>query len=198
MSNLCGGLETEVLSRMCDTEADSRAASGGRIMKRFQIISGGLLSLALVIGGTAVLASPAQAATTCSPRTFKFNVTEASVPIVIGSLHVNTQACQSSPGHRSSSSSSISFVASGLGSTAGWTFANSGTSLLSSGATTANYQSSGALRLCVPARINAMCSNPESFRTSQTAFIPSFVGPITIPAVSCVGSNCRLHFTYTP
>jgi hypothetical protein len=164
-------------------------------MKRSRLLSA-IVAAALAIGGALVIAEPAQAAT-CTTRTYHYNVTDGSVAIVIGSLHVNTHICESSPGHRSSSSSSISFLMSGLGSTTGWVFINQGTSLVNSTTTRANYTSNGALKLCVPTQLSPLCSNPTEFKTTQTEAIPSFIGPIPGPTVGCYVSGCGLHFKYT-
>jgi hypothetical protein len=125
-------------------------------------------------------------------------VTEASVAVVIGTLNVHTQACQTSgKSGLSSRSASLTFSYSGLGSAAGWKFVDNSTALNGTSGLTATYTSTAGLELCVPTRISPLCSNPESFKTHETAWGPSFVGPHTIPTVGCTSKNCKLHFKYT-
>lgn len=149
--------------------------------------------------GCLIVATPAEAATTnCNPISYRFAVHEGSVPIVIGTVAVVKNACVTSgKSGLSSSSGKLTWAASGIGSTAGWKWLGTSTSLVSRGATLANYESTGGLTLCAPTQFSPLCGEEETFSVTYTSYGPTFDGPPALPHFACVSKGCHLHFAYS-
>jgi hypothetical protein len=155
------------------------------------------VSLAMLALAASALAAPngAWAATTCRPTSYRYNITQASVPIVIGVLSVNSNVCVGSNGKLSSSSASLTYVGTGPGSAAGWKWTGGSTRLVSSAINSANYVGSGGVQLCVPTQYSPLCAGAQTFAVNFHAYAWNFVGPLGLPSFSCVQVNCGLHFS---
>lgn len=153
------------------------------------------LAAVTIVFASLLTAAPASAATVCNPQTIRYKVTNASVPLVIAVLSVNTNFCRDSVTGAVSSSGSITNLMQAGGSLAGWNWMGAQNSLSSRGTTTANYQSNGAYRLCVPTKFSPLCSFTETFSVRYVSYIRGFIGPQVPPVFACTNSYCKLHFT---
>jgi len=160
--------------------------------KLIRRLGAGLATAGLIFGGTIIGAAPASAAESCQNLVTRYEVTEASVPIVIGTLNVNRSACDDGSA-LTSSSTSLTFDTTGPGAAAGWNFGTPSTSLSGTSGLTAGYTSSGSLQLCV-ASASPLCADTETFTVTNSVFGPSFVGPVTLPTVACENAACKLNF----
>jgi len=152
------------------------------------------LAVAALAAGSTLVASPAQAATTkCHPVARHYTVSEASVKYSIGTITINTNNCTSGK-KMTSSTASMKWDPSPLGSGAGWRFDNNTTSRRGTDAQMAGWVSTAVMKICAPTQVSPLCSFGESFKVTYTGYTAGFVGPQVAPAFKCTNKYCKLHF----
>ncbi|MDM7891427.1 hypothetical protein [Curtobacterium caseinilyticum] len=158
--------------------------------RRFAVV----LAVSALTLGSVLVAGPAQAASTkCNPVAKRYTVTEASVKYSVGTITINTNNCRSGS-KMTSSSASMKWDPSPLGTGAGWRFDNNTTSRRGTDPQMAGWVSTAVMKICAPTQISPLCSYGETFKVTYTGYTDNFVGPQVQPAFKCTNSYCKLHF----
>ncbi|WP_150117012.1 hypothetical protein [Arthrobacter sp. ERGS1:01] len=155
------------------------------------------VALVLLIGGSLVATTPANAATQyCNPHATSFTVKEGSVNLVVGRVTVHSNVCLNAAKNGVvSSNASLSWDPTPAGTLAGWRFDSNVTQLTYQGGTQASWVSSAVMKMCLPTQVSPLCSFGETFKVNTTHHGVGFVGPGVVNySFACTNKYCALHF----
>ncbi|WP_284229324.1 hypothetical protein [Arenivirga flava] len=115
------------------------------------------------------------------------------ITAVIGTITVSQNICVDGS-TTTSSTGSMTWSASPLGTTAGYRFDNAQTNKVAESTGRSTFRSDALIKLCV-ATAGPVCGFDQEFEINHIAYSKNFVGPQITPTAQCTNDQCALRFT---